>query len=177
MRGANDHMIPGWVAALAISPSGSYLAYGLGCGIVEVAATGQRKKTCALEQRRGGIGCITFIDDHEIASGATDGTVTLSRSPDRWATAQETSRWKTRHKFGVKIAPIPNSRELLVASLDRKEISIWQLNSRALIKELKGLKSGITDISVSHDGRYVSGTTLSDGTFCGRLTAAKLSEA
>ncbi|KAK6435460.1 hypothetical protein LTR95_008354 [Oleoguttula sp. CCFEE 5521] len=149
-----------FVTSIAFSPDGT------------LVASASRDKTCAIRDTSTGDVVHTLRDSlqfrccafspHEslLALGYNNTTVSL------WATGTQ-GRWRQsstiRHPIKedgyslvlTAVAFMPDGRRLVTACMD-KTIRLWDIESRALLKEMRGHVDDILDVAVSPDGQTIA---------------------
>ena len=68
-----------------------------------------------------------------------------------------TIKHKLHHEFGVTVlAMSPSGREVAAGSFLDQRVSIWDVESGTLLRQLQGIKGGVRAIAYSPDGRFLA---------------------
>ena len=148
----------GEVAAVAVSPDGSWLASGSWDGAVRIwdVATGQQR--FSLKGRSGGVTAVAVSPDGSwLASGSTDGAVRI------WdiATGQQRFSLKGRGGGVTAVAVSPDGSWLASGSWDGA-VRIWDVATGQQRFILKGHTDWITAVAMAPDGMWL-GSVGGDG--------------
>lgn len=139
---------------VAFSPVGPYLASAGGPrGVVRVWNLEHPMQPIPLRGHEKSVHCVAFSPDGRfVASGGADHTVRITEflHADRKPVVLQ------GHKGAVKAIAYHPSGEFLVSADEDDSIRVWNANTGAFIKELKGHINGILCLAFSPDGNWLA---------------------
>lgn len=152
-------VLPGWVAAIAFSPTGDHLAAATSDHVARVFDTKSNRESQSFQGHDDAVAAVQFHPAGRLlATGSYDHSAAI------WDIASGTLRHRlVGHKGAVmSVAFSPDKTTLATASLDGM-IKLWDVSTGQLIATLQGHKSWVNSIAFHRDGTtLVSGS--SDGT-------------
>lgn len=144
--------IPNRVHTLAFSPDDRLLAFGTTDGSLILW---DRRDRRILAQFRDHVRCVHSVafsaDGRTIATGGMDGRVLIRD----WPSGEATELPLTRPHVILQVAFSPDGRTLVAAGRDSDYLTVWDVPSRRIVAEPRGLDFCTSAIVFSLDGRHL----------------------
>lgn len=140
------------ITHISFSPSGNFLASSSVDKTAQIWDVSKCTSEYKIENHKESVLCVAFHPKRkEIASASADKTIGI------WDQASDNSYRLNGHKSQVNtVAYSPPDGRLFASTSDDKKVKFWQSKERKEVFEWSdNLRSGITDLSFSSDGRLI----------------------
>lgn len=149
------------ILSIAFNPGGGLLASGSGDHLIKLwdAKTGELKFT--LSGHSGPVASVAFSPDgHTLASGSIDGRIKLwnaasGRELRSLANVIETKRPGELHPPNVNSIAFSPDGKLLVSGGIEHTIKLWDVNTGAVVQDMKDTSYEVNTVAFSRDGQTV----------------------
>ncbi|MBX3101516.1 MAG: caspase family protein [Bacteroidetes bacterium] len=143
------------VNSLSFSPDGTLLASGSSDGTLKIwdVVTGRLLKS--FDSQGKPLECVSFGAD-----GATIATAGWDRTARLWDIHENWEQSFPEHKNTVYAVAIDPQGQYLYTAGAEAVVTLWEINTGRLVRQLKGHKNTIRGLAVSPDGKLLASASL-----------------